>query len=206
MIGKTPFPPPVSIPAVGFNQGVLLKLTLCVRKGETNKWRQTWPHSQASPRILSLSVQKSRIGPGISSHMSDVGIERMVYVYKGLQLSPLAVYYTYHWTWFHTLKHHAKCMHVSVLLTCSWGGLGPGFMLLAKEYTIGMCLSRLQHRHSLDFEWKWRPGYLSEQVGHVSVSNVAMFGSNFRILAWMERCWNSGSCGCTDCCSLYLVL
>ena len=48
-------------------------------------------------------------------------------------------------------------------------------MLLAEEYNFGMCLSQLQRRHSLDFEWKWRPGNLSEQVEHVSVSNVAMF-------------------------------
>ena len=30
-------------------------------------------------------------------------------------------------------------------------------------------------RHSFDLEWKWRLGNLSEQVEHVSVSNVAMF-------------------------------
>ena len=30
-------------------------------------------------------------------------------------------------------------------------------------------------RHSLDVEWKWRPGNLSKQVEHVGVSNVAMF-------------------------------
>ena len=47
-------------------------------------------------------------------------------------------------------------------------------MLLA-EYNFGMVLSRLQHRHSFDLEWKWRPGNLSEQVKHVGVYNVAMF-------------------------------
>ena len=48
-------------------------------------------------------------------------------------------------------------------------------MLLAEEYNFRMCLLRLQHRYSLDVEWKWRPGNLSEQVEHVGVSNVAMF-------------------------------
>ena len=59
---------------------------------------------------------------------------------------------------------------------------------------------------SLDFEWKWRPGDISEQVEHVSVSNETMIAWNFRILAWLECCWNSGSCGFTDCCSMYFVL
>ena len=48
-------------------------------------------------------------------------------------------------------------------------------MLLAEEYSFGMCLSRLQHRNSLEVKWKWRPGNLLEQVEHVGVSNVAMF-------------------------------
>ena len=56
-------------------------------------------------------------------------------------------------------------------------------MLLAEEYNFGMCLSQLQRRHSLDVEWKWRPGNLSEQVEHVGVSNVAMFTLNLCILA-----------------------
>ena len=35
------------------------------------------PHSQALPSLPSLLVQKSRRGPGIFSHVSDVRIERM---------------------------------------------------------------------------------------------------------------------------------
>ena len=64
-------------------------------------------------------------------------------------------------------------------------------MLLAKEYVyLWDGLSWLQCRHSLHLEWKWRPGYLSEHVGHVSLSNIAMFGWNFHILAWMAM-WNT---------------
>ena len=46
--------------------------------------------------------------------------------------------------------------------------------MLAEEYNFGMCLSWLR-RHSLDLEWKWRPGNLSEELEHVGVPNVAMF-------------------------------
>ena len=66
--------------------------------------------------------------------------------------------------------------------------MGPGFMLLAEEYTFGVCLSRLQRRHSVEFEWSCRPGNLSEHVAHTGVSNVAMFEWNLRILAWVEHC------------------
>ena len=52
---------------------------------------------------------------------------------------------------------------------------GGGIMLLAEEYKFGVCLLRLQHRYSLYFGWRWRPGNLSEQVEHIDVSNVAMF-------------------------------
>ena len=34
----------------------------------------------------------------------------------------------------------------------------------------------------------------------------SMYFSVTWLLAWMEHCWNSGSCGCTDCCSTHLVL
>ena len=55
------------------------------------------------------------------------------------------------------------------------------FMLLAKQYNFRMCLSQLHCRHSLDFEQKWRPGNLSEQVEHVSpqVSQLPFFALLF---------------------------
>ena len=52
--------------------------------------------------------------------------------------------------------------------------MGPGSMLLAAEYTFGLCLSWLQHAHSVDSEQSQRPGNLSEQVVHCGEFSEAM--------------------------------
>ena len=54
--------------------------------------------------------------------------------------------------------------------TISSGGTGPGFILLAVEYTLGMCLSLLQRTHSVlsgETIATVKPGNLSKQVMHL---------------------------------------
>ena len=175
--------------------------TACIRRGGTNKLICWYCNKQVHDRESSMVLKA-------------VWLKGVIFVWGGI----FQVKYTYfrrlqQLSWLinaeelllHSMGYGTN-VHACICITCSWGGIGPGFMLLADEYNFGMCLSRLQRRHSFDLEWKWRPGNLSEQVEHVGVSNVAMFAWNFRILAWMEHCWNNGSCGCTDCCSMYRVL
>ena len=52
--------------------------------------------------------------------------------------------------------------------------MGPGSMLLAAEYTFGLCLSWLQRTHSVDIEQSRRQGNLSEQVAHCGEFSEAM--------------------------------
>ena len=59
--------------------GVRIKYSLSFSKGVENAPNTTTlPRSQVLPSFPSLLVRKSGRGPGIFSHVSDVGIERMV--------------------------------------------------------------------------------------------------------------------------------
>ena len=49
-------------------------------------------------------------------------------------------------------------------------GMGPGSMLLEKEYRFGMCLSLNQRTHSVDGGRSCSPGKLLKQVEHLGTS------------------------------------
>ena len=40
-------------------------------------------------------------------------------------------------------------MYMKMAVTCSCGGTGPGSMLFADVYSLGICVSRLQREHSV---------------------------------------------------------
>ena len=50
---------------------------------------------------------------------------------------------------------------------CEVGGTGPGSMLFADKYNMGVCLSQLQDKHLVDTEVSLTPGNPLQQVVHV---------------------------------------